>query len=590
MADLTGQSIGRYHIIAPLGIGGMATVYKAYDTRLEREVAIKFIRTTAIPPDQLERLLIRFEREAKRMAKFTHPNIVQIIDYGEYGNTPYLVMPFLAGGTLKDKLKSLEGKPLSYQEAAHILAPIARALEYAHDQDTIHRDVKPANILLTDKGQPLLSDFGVAKILDSEEDTTLTPTGVGVGTPKYMAPEQWMNEISPQTDIYSLGVVFYELLTRHVPYDAETPAALMLKQNNDPLPRPRQFTPELPEVIEKILYTALAKKPNDRYVDMNAFATVLERVSYQDFNQSITADTFTINTPISDFEPAFIPQPHAPKPKPVAAAYPAEPQPQKPPVETRHKESQGIPKLWWRMGAAVLLLIVLVAGWTFMQRPAAVAEPTAMAPITAASVQNSIQPANTQPAQAASSITDVSSLSTDTAMTAESSPTVGILPSTTPIKEAAQEATETILPSPPPKGAPTPDKAFLKLPRFALKTPEDGTAFQTKGKMEFSWDSFPGAVSYRLEIIPAHSKNVIRFTTRETNKTQFSESLNWGGLFTWQVVALDQDEQPSAYSGQSYFSKQTLPGVWGRTRSDFTAGIKPAVCDGYFRNNICEKE
>jgi len=279
MPNLSGQSIGRYHIIEPLGEGGMATVYKAYDTRLEREVAIKFIRTGQIPADHLEKIQKRFEREAKRMAKFTHPNIVQVIDYGDYEGTPYLVMPYLAGGTLKDRLKARAGKPMPYQEAARLLVPVSLALQYAHEQETIHRDVKPANILLTNQGQPLLSDFGVAKILDLEDGQTLTGTGVGVGTPEYMAPEQWMNKVVPQTDVYSLGVVFYEMVTGRKPYVADTPAAILVKQSTEPLLRPRDLNPELPFEVEQVLYKALAKDPLQRYVTMEQFAATLERLA-----------------------------------------------------------------------------------------------------------------------------------------------------------------------------------------------------------------------------------------------------------------------------------------------------------------------
>ncbi|MEI7990299.1 MAG: protein kinase [Chloroflexota bacterium] len=597
MAEFTGQQVGRYHIIEQLDEGGMAIVYKAHDTRLERDVAIKFIRRNQVGADFLDKMLVRFEREAKRMAKFNHPNIVPIIDYGEHEGNPYLVMPFFAAGALKARL----GKPMTYQEAARIVIPIAQALQYAHEQDTIHRDVKPANILMTDTGQPMLTDFGVAKILDLDEGQTLTGTGVGIGTPKYMAPEQWKNQVTTQTDVYALGVVFYELVTGHVPYNAETPAGVLEKQLTEPLTRPSEYIPGLPEEVENILSKSLAKKIEERYVDMNAFTCALEKVLYQNADPNQLASTITAYTTITDFDKESIPQPSTPKPKPVAAAHPAELQPKQPPVETRHKESRGIPKLWWGIGTAVLLLIVLVAGWTFMQRPAATPEPTIAATIAVASVQNPTQPADTQPAQAAASKTVESSITTKAAQpAAESSPTVEILPSTTPIKETAQEVTPATLPSPSPKGAPTPDNALLKLPRFALKTPEDGKAFETKGKMEFSWDSFPGAVSYRLEIIPEHSKNVIRFTTRETSKTQFSETFNWGGLFTWQVVALDQDDQPSAYSGQSYFNKPTLFGAWvadsactggggwGNAMPRFNGCQK--TCDGYLRNSICEKE
>jgi Tol biopolymer transport system component/tRNA A-37 threonylcarbamoyl transferase component Bud32 len=272
MPDLIGLSFGRYHILEQLGEGGMATVYKAYDTRLERDVAVKVIRRGAFPPDQLTRILKRFEREAKALAQLSHPNIIGVIDYGDHEGSPYLVMPFISGGTLKQRL----GNPIPWQEAARILLPTARALKYAHGQGVVHRDVKPSNILITLSGEPMLSDFGIAKLLESEETTALTGTGMGVGTPEYMAPEQWTGKVTPQADIYSLGVVFYEMVTGRKPYLADTPAAILLKQATEPLPRPTQFVPDLPEAVEKVLLKALARKPEDRYADMAAFAAALE--------------------------------------------------------------------------------------------------------------------------------------------------------------------------------------------------------------------------------------------------------------------------------------------------------------------------
>jgi serine/threonine-protein kinase len=250
----------------------MATVYRAFDTRLECDVAVKFIRMEQLPPIEVEKTLKRFEREAKEVARLTHPNIVKVTDYGEYNGTPYLVMEYLPGGTLKE----LAGRTVPYEQAVRLLTPVARALEYAHEKNLIHRDIKPGNILLTDRGQPMVSDFGIAKILGLEGGNTLTGTNVAIGTPEYMAPEQWFNQISTQSDIYSLGVVFYELVTGSKPYTADTPAAVFLKQSNDPLPRPRSFVPGLPEEVEKVLYKALAKKPEERYASMGEFAAALE--------------------------------------------------------------------------------------------------------------------------------------------------------------------------------------------------------------------------------------------------------------------------------------------------------------------------
>ena len=274
MANLIGQSIGRYSILEQLGEGGMATVYKAYDTRLECDVAIKVIRPEKFTPEMLAKALIRFEREAKDMARLTHTNIVKVTDYGEYEDSPYLVMPYLPGGNLNQLIK--EHGRLDWKEAIKLLLPIAAALDYAHTKGTIHRDIKPSNILMTEKGQPMLSDFGIAKIVESMDTATLTGAGVGVGTPEYMAPEQWTGGAGPQADLYSLGVVLYELVTGRKPYTADTPAAILLKQASEPLPRPGQFVRDLPEAMEKLLLKALAKKPEDRYANMAALATAME--------------------------------------------------------------------------------------------------------------------------------------------------------------------------------------------------------------------------------------------------------------------------------------------------------------------------
>lgn len=274
MLNLIGQSLGRYHVIEQLGEGGMATVYRAYDTRLETDVAVKVIRTENLAPSILERALKRFEREAKALAKLTHANIVKVLDYGEYEGRPYLVMPFLPGGTLKQRFR---GQPLPWQDAVRIMLPISKALGYAHEQNIVHRDVKPSNILITQSGDPMLTDFGIAKIIDEEATQDLTGTSAAVGTPEYMAPEQVVSKnVDHRADVYALGIVLYEMVTGRRPFTADTPMAVLFKQASEPLPRPIQFAPELPDNIERILIKALAKKPEDRYQNMGAFTAALE--------------------------------------------------------------------------------------------------------------------------------------------------------------------------------------------------------------------------------------------------------------------------------------------------------------------------
>jgi len=290
MPNLTGQSIGRYHILEQLGEGGMAIVYKAYDTRLERNVAVKVLRTEQFSPVLLEQVLQRFEREAKSLAKLSHPNIVNILDYGEHEEMPYLVMEFLPGGTLKQKL----GQAIPWQESIHTLLPIAKGLSYAHQHGIIHRDVKPSNIMLQETKAAVLTDFGIAKLLEGVEGQTLTGSGVGIGTPEYMAPEQGIgaHTIDARADIYSLGIVLYEMVTGRKPYIADTPMAVVLKQMTDPLPRPTEFTPDLPESVEHILLKALAKQPEDRYQSMDELVNALETL----IRETMTAPTHRIES------------------------------------------------------------------------------------------------------------------------------------------------------------------------------------------------------------------------------------------------------------------------------------------------------
>jgi len=277
----------------------MAVVYKAYDTHLEQDVAVKVIRTDHLGPAVLDRALKRFEREAKSVAKLNHSNIVSVIDYGEQEGSPYLVMPYLPGGTLKQYLK-INGK-LSWQKSIQLLLPIAEALGYAHQHNLVHRDVKPANILLTANGEPMLTDFGVAKVLDEEVTQDLTGTAATVGTPEYMAPEQIMSKtVDHRADIYALGVVFFEMVTGRRPYEADTPMAVLVKHASAPLPRPGDLVLDLPYGVEKVLIKTLQKKPEDRYQSMSEFAEALRAL--------LSTGTVTTPPPIQIEEPKAKPQ------------------------------------------------------------------------------------------------------------------------------------------------------------------------------------------------------------------------------------------------------------------------------------------
>jgi eukaryotic-like serine/threonine-protein kinase len=274
MGNLVGRDIGRYHILEQLGQGGMATVYRAYDSRLERDVAVKIIRVDVFAPTVVDQILKRFEREAKALAHLDDFHIVKIYDFGEYEGAPYLVMQYVPGGTLKDRV----GQPWPWRDAVRLIIPLAQALAYAHREGVIHRDIKPANILMTSSDQPLISDFGIAKLLETDEAATLTGTGIGVGTPEYMAPEQWENRVLPQTDVFSLGVVLFELITGGRPYGGDTPASIYRNLLTTPLPALKQAVPGTPSQVDQVIARAMAKDPAQRYATMDEFAAALQRL------------------------------------------------------------------------------------------------------------------------------------------------------------------------------------------------------------------------------------------------------------------------------------------------------------------------
>jgi serine/threonine protein kinase/ABC-type phosphate transport system substrate-binding protein len=262
----------------------MGEVYAARDERLERDVAVKKLTFFSGTLEQLETFTKRFKREAISMAQFVHPYIVPVYDFGEEDGSLYLVMGLMTGGSLKDKM----GEPMPVVQAVKTLLPIASALSYVHENGVIHRDVKPANILFNQRGTPMLADFGIVKLMESE-GLTLTAAGTGVGTPAYMAPEQVTNDLDHRIDQYSLGVILYELITGIKPYTGDTPVMTLIKHRTEPLPDPRQFVPDLSEQVVAVLNKVLAKDRKDRYADMDAFEAALRQLIADESTSSIPA-------------------------------------------------------------------------------------------------------------------------------------------------------------------------------------------------------------------------------------------------------------------------------------------------------------
>lgn len=257
-----GESVGPYRILEQLGQGGMATVYKAYHAGLDRYVAIK-----ALHPAFMEdpNFLARFQREARVVAKLEHSNIVPIYDYAEYQGRPYLVMKFIEGQTLKARLG--QGN-ISRAEILRITEAVGAGLTYAHRSGILHRDVKPSNVLLTPDGQIYLADFGLARIAAAGESTL--SSDMMVGTPQYISPEQAKGnrDLDEGTDIYSFGVLLYELVVGRVPFTADTPYSIIHDHIYSPLPLPRQVNPNVAEPLERVLLKALAKERADRYASV----------------------------------------------------------------------------------------------------------------------------------------------------------------------------------------------------------------------------------------------------------------------------------------------------------------------------------
>jgi serine/threonine protein kinase len=265
------RKIGRYEIKSEIGRGGMATVYLAFDPRFKREVAVK-----VLPSEFLHNIefRMRFEREAHAIASLEHPSIVPVYDFGEEHNQPFLVMCFMAGGSLAERIK--QGH-IPFQEATRIIQVLAAGLDEAHENKIIHRDLKPANILFDKHGNPYLSDFGIAKLV--EETGTLTGSAL-IGTPAYMSPEQAKGEkeIDHRSDLYSLGVILFHMLAGRQPYEATTPISVALKHISEAVPSVTALNAELPAEMDGVIRKAMAKDPMERYQSAGEFAAALESV------------------------------------------------------------------------------------------------------------------------------------------------------------------------------------------------------------------------------------------------------------------------------------------------------------------------
>ncbi len=291
--DFLGMTFGAYQLVDRLGEGGMSTVYRGYQETIDRSVAIKIL-----PADLLlnPKFLTRFVDEARVLSRLTHPAILPLYEYDQANGVPYIVMPIMIGGSFADRIKT---GPLSLPEVVKALTPIAAALDFAHQHNVIHRDVKPSNILFDHQDHAVLADFGLAKLLESEFETG---SGTITGTLTYMSPEQAQGEkLDGRSDLYSLAIVIYEALAGQPPFQSKNVIQLAIKQVNEPPPSLREFRPEIPKAVDDIVLKALEKSQAARYPTVNEFLQALSNVAYlsRDFWHPAPRATHPLEDPAS---------------------------------------------------------------------------------------------------------------------------------------------------------------------------------------------------------------------------------------------------------------------------------------------------
>ncbi len=299
------RKIGRYQIKSELGRGGMATVYHAYDPRFQREVALKVLPHEFLHDPTFR---ARFEREAQTIAALEHPVIVSVYDFGKDGDQPYLVMRLLSGGSLANRLKQ---GALPFDEVTRLINRLAPAIDEAHQQGIIHRDLKPDNILFDQRGEAFITDFGIVKL--SEGNETLTSTRAIMGTPAYMSPEQAHGELEldGRSDIYTLGVMLFYMLTGQLPYQANTPIGLIMKHLTEAPPGILEIKPDLPPACEAVIAQAMAKERDERYPTATTLATALTESTNPKL-APLLSPLKSIDTPPAAKSHQAIPQPAAP--------------------------------------------------------------------------------------------------------------------------------------------------------------------------------------------------------------------------------------------------------------------------------------
>jgi serine/threonine-protein kinase len=468
MDPLIGKSFGPFRILEQIGRGGMAVVYKGFQQSLNRYVAVKVLRAELA---QDPTIVARFREEALAVANLNHPNILYIYDAGVGHGVYYIVQDYVEGGSLRDLINQ---GPLSTQHAVSIAMQVAEALDHAHQAGVVHRDVKPANILLTRDGRPLISDFGIAKVVRSSQK--LTRTGTSIGTPEYMAPEQALGQaVDGRTDLYALGIVLYEMLTGQVPFHGDTPLATLYQHVNRTPTSLRDLRATLPGWLEDVVHKALAKRPEHRYQRGRALAEDLrQRAALQ---PSRAADDSTRDEPRAE-----------PRRRPPDAARP------------RRRW-----RVWLLAGMIPVLFGALVAAGIYLLSGRALPSPTPVPPAVVQAATQTPAPTRTSPATAMPTPmpAPTQALATPTVGVILASRTPTLSPSRTPSPPSVPSATPTATrsaptrsPTPPPPQDPGSITGFETMGTWRRGDEPNGSLVQSSEQVHTG--AYAGKLTYRF--------------------------------------------------------------------------------------------
>lgn len=358
MPFMLGENVGPYRLIEQLGQGGMATVFKAYHARLDRYVAIKALHPAFMTDPNFK---ARFQREARVVAKLEHPNIVPIYDFADHEERPYLVLKYVEGETLKSRLIH---ENVTSEDIKNIFEAVSAALAYAHQEGVLHRDIKPSNVLMASDGRIYLADFGLARMAQAGESTL--STDMMLGTPQYVSPEQakGISDLDEGTDIYSLGVMLYELLVGKVPFSADTPFSVIHDHIYSPLPLPREVNPEISESLERALLKSLAKDREDRYQDVPAMAETFQKIFDKPEDNILLSEKppreVEKETADESSSPAITPSAEEESPPPPVVEPPPQPSDAEEAEVPAKAQKRSLPNWVWWMGIPAFCLCCLI--------------------------------------------------------------------------------------------------------------------------------------------------------------------------------------------------------------------------------------